>query len=77
MPIKVEPGLFEWMAWYPAEYIPEWMTAQELTQAGYNIDAGYVPLVSEKELKESRENCEQFYLRSAFVTRSNTFRALI
>ncbi|XP_066255423.1 ecdysteroid-phosphate phosphatase isoform X2 [Euwallacea similis] len=71
LPIKIEPGLFEWMAWYPAEYIPEWMTVSELTQAGFNIDQSYSPLISEKELKENRENCEQFYLRSAFVTRSS------
>ncbi|XP_066143355.1 ecdysteroid-phosphate phosphatase [Euwallacea fornicatus] len=69
--IKIEPGLFEWMAWYPAEYIPEWMTVPELMEAGFNIDQSYSPLISENELKENRENCEQFYLRSAFVTRSS------
>ncbi|KAH1006289.1 hypothetical protein HUJ05_007038 [Dendroctonus ponderosae] len=69
--IKVEPGLFEWMAWYPAEHVPDWMTPSELSRAGFNIDEHYVPVVSEKELKDNRENCEQFYLRSAFVTRSS------
>ncbi|XP_030750687.1 protein UBASH3A homolog isoform X2 [Sitophilus oryzae] len=68
--IKIEPGLFEWMAWYPPETVPDWMTPEELTKAGYNIDENYVAMVSEQEIKDSRENCEQFYLRSAFVTRS-------
>ncbi|KAF7273686.1 hypothetical protein GWI33_013633 [Rhynchophorus ferrugineus] len=70
LPIRIEPGLFEWMAWYSPENVPEWMAPAELTAAGYNIDETYVPMVSEQELKESRENCEQFYLRSAFITRS-------
>ncbi|KAL1501869.1 hypothetical protein ABEB36_007112 [Hypothenemus hampei] len=69
--IKVEPGLFEWMAWYPLEHMPDWMSITELTNAGFNIDENYEPLISEKELKENRENCEQFYLRSAFITRSS------
>ncbi|CAH0552220.1 unnamed protein product [Brassicogethes aeneus] len=68
MKIKIEPGLFEWLVWYP-HGLPEWMTKEELKAGGYNIDETYLPLINEKELKESREGCEQFYLRSAFVTR--------
>lgn len=66
--IKIEPGLFEWLVWYP-ECLPDWMTAEELINAGYNIDETYQPFVSEKELRDSKETCEQFYLRSAFVSR--------
>ncbi|CAG9813823.1 unnamed protein product [Phaedon cochleariae] len=66
--IRVEPGLFEWTVWYP-DGPPDWMTTQELIEGGYNIDDSYEPLVNVKELKEAKESCEQFYLRSAFVTR--------
>ncbi|CAH1126437.1 unnamed protein product [Ceutorhynchus assimilis] len=68
--IKVEPGLFEWMAWYPAASVPTWMTSTEFINAGFNIDESYVPFVAEQELKERTESCEQYYMRSAFVTRS-------
>ncbi|KAJ8936279.1 hypothetical protein NQ314_012427 [Rhamnusium bicolor] len=66
--IKIEPGLFEWLVWYP-ECLPDWFTVEELKNAGYNIDENYQPFINEKDLKESKENCEQFYLRSAFVAR--------
>lgn len=66
--IKIEPGLFEWLVWYP-ESLPDWMSVEELIKAGYNIDENYQPFVSEKELRETKETCEQFYLRSAFVSR--------
>ncbi|XP_056634729.1 ecdysteroid-phosphate phosphatase isoform X1 [Diorhabda sublineata] len=67
--IKIEPGLFEWTIWYN-EGVPAWLSKEELLQGGFNIDENYIPFVSEKELKESKENCEQFYLRNAFITRS-------
>ncbi|KAJ8925704.1 hypothetical protein NQ315_009551 [Exocentrus adspersus] len=66
--IKIEPGLFEWLVWYP-ESLPDWLTADELIKAGYNIDENYQPFVNEKELREAKETCEQFYLRSAVVSR--------
>lgn len=66
--IKIEPGLFEWLVWYP-DGLPDWMTPKELTSAGYNIDLDYQPFVTEAEMRDSRETCEQFYLRNTFVTR--------
>nr|XP_970192.2 PREDICTED: protein UBASH3A homolog isoform X1 [Tribolium castaneum] len=66
--IKIEPGLFEWMAWYP-DGLPDWMTPAELAAAGYNIDLDYQPFVTVTELKDARETCEQYYLRNTFVTR--------
>ncbi|KAG5866952.1 hypothetical protein JTB14_035406 [Gonioctena quinquepunctata] len=67
--IRVEPGLFEWTAWY-AEGPPDWMTHEEFRNGGYNVDESYTPFINIKELKESKEGCDQFYLRSAFITRS-------
>ncbi|KAF5290610.1 hypothetical protein FQA39_LY14676 [Lamprigera yunnana] len=66
--IKLEPGLFEWLVWYP-ESLPNWLTPEELIAAGYNIDKDYEPVVSQNELTETHESCEEFYLRSAFVSR--------
>lgn len=66
--IKIEPGLFEWLAWYP-DGLPDWMTPAELAAAEYNIDLEYQPFVTVAELKDSRETCEQYYLRNTFVTR--------
>jgi ubiquitin-associated SH3 domain-containing protein len=34
MPLKIEPGLFEWLAWY-SDGVPQFMNAEELTVAGY------------------------------------------
>lgn len=67
--IKIEPGLFEWLAWYP-DHPPDWMTPEELITEGYNIDLDYVPFIDKSEIIETMESCEQFYLRSHFITQS-------
>lgn len=68
-PIFVEPGLFEWLAWYP-DSMPDWMSVEELTAAGYNIQLDYQPFVKLEELQDKRESVEQFYMRSNFLTHS-------
>lgn len=65
----MEPGLFEWLAWYH-EGMPVWMTMDELTRAGFNINPRYDPLIRKEELQDTRESCEQFYARNAYVTQS-------
>ncbi|XP_029660286.1 protein UBASH3A homolog [Formica exsecta] len=62
IPIKVEPGLIEWLAWYP-NGIPVWMTSEELVKAGFNVDLDYDPIVKAKELPP-KENAAQYYERS-------------
>ncbi|KAK7083298.1 Ubiquitin-associated and SH3 domain-containing protein B [Halocaridina rubra] len=76
MPIKIEPGLFEWLAWYH-DGMPVWMTLDELVDAGFNIDKNYDPLIRKEEVKEPHESCEQYYGRNAYVTQSiiNTTQA--
>lgn len=68
-PICIEPGLFEWLVWYP-DSLPDWLTIDEFEKAGYNIQRAYDPFVEASELEEARENCEQFYLRSSFVVQN-------
>ncbi|XP_017784216.1 PREDICTED: protein UBASH3A homolog isoform X2 [Nicrophorus vespilloides] len=67
--IKLEPGLFEWLVWYQ-DVKPDWLTVDELKVAGYNIDEDYTPFITKSELFKSQENCEQFYNRSGFITKS-------
>ncbi|XP_022215129.2 protein UBASH3A homolog isoform X2 [Drosophila obscura] len=62
--IKLEPGLFEWMAWYPSG-VPDWLTKNELLEAKYNIDLEYEPVQPSGELTASlKESTEQFYTRN-------------
>ncbi|XP_045594027.1 ecdysteroid-phosphate phosphatase isoform X2 [Procambarus clarkii] len=76
MPINIEPGLFEWLAWYH-DGMPIWMTLDELTDSGFNISLNYDPLIRKEELKDTHESCEQYYGRNAYVTQSiiNTTQA--
>ena len=72
LPIHVEPGLFEWLAWYQ-DAMPDFMSDSELAAAGYNIQLSYKPYISAEELSDSQlngcvESCEAYYTRSFFVT---------
>ena len=62
IPMKIEPGLIEWLAWYP-NGVPVWMTSEELIGAGFNVDESYEPVIKTKELP-LRENAAQYYERS-------------
>ncbi|XP_076243229.1 ecdysteroid phosphate phosphatase isoform X2 [Calliopsis andreniformis] len=62
IPMKIEPGLIEWLAWYP-NGVPVWMTSEELMKAGFNIDKCYNPIVKTKELP-LKESAAQYYERS-------------
>lgn len=65
--ICVEPGLFEWLAWYQ-DGLPDWMTPEELIAGGYNVNLDYVPILSVKQLeKELSENLEGFYKRNTLI----------
>ncbi|XP_043651815.1 protein UBASH3A homolog isoform X2 [Drosophila teissieri] len=62
--IKLEPGLFEWMAWYPSG-VPDWLTKNELTEAKYEVDLDYEPVQPSSELTARlKESTEQFYERN-------------
>lgn len=67
--IHIEPGLFEWLAWYQ-DSMPVWMTIQDLIDWGFNIDANYKPLISIDELNDCHESSEQYYMRSYYISQS-------
>jgi len=65
--IHIEPGLFEWLAWYQ-DAMPSWMSPDDLINSGYNVDHNYKPYISSEELQDTQETCQQFYIRNFFVT---------
>uniref|UniRef100_A0A6V7KU52 SH3 domain-containing protein n=1 Tax=Bracon brevicornis TaxID=1563983 RepID=A0A6V7KU52_9HYME len=68
IPMKVEPGFIEWLAWYP-NGLPTWMGSEELVKAGFNIDRNYEPIVKIDDLP-ARENAAQYYERSHELIKS-------
>lgn len=63
--IRLEPGLFEWMAWYP-DGVPDWLTEEELLTAEFNIDNNHKPFVSVPQLNDAiKETTEEFYTRNS------------
>ncbi|XP_064470686.1 ecdysteroid-phosphate phosphatase-like isoform X2 [Ornithodoros turicata] len=69
VPICVEPGLFEWLAWYQ-DGMPTWMSIDEMLEAGYNIKGDYKPVVAAQELMHKKETSEQYYMRSFYVSQA-------
>lgn len=62
--IKLEPGLFEWMAWYP-NGVPDWLSSSELIDAKFDIDLNYLPVQPATDLTiHLKESTEQFYTRN-------------
>ncbi|XP_016995493.2 ecdysteroid-phosphate phosphatase isoform X2 [Drosophila takahashii] len=62
--IKLEPGLFEWMAWYPSG-VPDWLNKNELVEAKYDVDLDYEPVQPGSDLTvRLKESTEQFYERN-------------
>ncbi|XP_046402708.1 protein UBASH3A homolog isoform X2 [Ischnura elegans] len=69
LPIAIEPGLFEWLGWY-VEELPNWMDAEDLINAGFNVMTNREPYVSVETLANQRkETVENFYERCHFVIR--------
>lgn len=63
--IKIEPALFEWMGWY--EKPMNFMTIEELTDAGFNVDTEYEPMLTVDRLP-TKETNEEYYSRSSKIT---------
>lgn len=64
--MNIEPGLFEWLSWYPSG-VPDWMTESELIASGFNIQTNYEPIIKKDELENVKENIEEFYKRGYHV----------
>ncbi|XP_055678957.1 ecdysteroid-phosphate phosphatase isoform X1 [Lutzomyia longipalpis] len=72
MPINLEPGFFEWLAWHAhsGENVVEWCSKQELTDTGFNIAMDYQPCIPVDQLHNHySESLEQFYDRNNTITR--------
>ena len=65
--IKIEPALFEWLAWCRGD-VPVFMSNDELSKFGLNVDQSYVSKVLMKDLKPNETHLE-FYKRSFNITR--------
>ncbi|XP_063706600.1 ecdysteroid-phosphate phosphatase isoform X2 [Culicoides brevitarsis] len=63
--IRIEPCLFEWLAWYQ-DGVPDFYDPQELQNLDFNVDTSYEPLITLTDLKgKLAENIEEFYDRNA------------
>jgi len=60
--LKIEPTLFEWTGWY-AKGMPKWLTPQELSESGFEVDTSYVPFMEIAKLIND-EPVEEYYGRS-------------
>lgn len=65
--ITIEPGLFEWLAWYQ-DSMPTFMTPTELEEAGFRLRRDHQPIIDFSELRDRKESSEQYYARSLYVT---------
>ena len=65
--IKVENGLFEWLAWCRGGF-PTFMTPLELSKCGIAVDTTYLSQVALQDLKHNETHLE-FYKRMYNITR--------
>ena len=68
--IKVEPGLFEWMAWARGK-LPDWMKLDEMAISGLNVDQGY-KYIEHPENLPLEERADDYYRRSYHVIKKIT-----
>ena len=67
VPICLEPGLFEWLAWYQ-DSMPQFLTPSEMRDAGFRLHDQHQYFIDFNELSDRRESAEQYYMRSHYVT---------
>ncbi|ESO12152.1 hypothetical protein HELRODRAFT_62030 [Helobdella robusta] len=65
--IKVEPGLFDWLGFYPGG-LPKFMSFDELVSNGYRVDDSHVTVVPTNKLM-CEETVDHFYERCYVVTK--------
>lgn len=64
--IKIEPALFEWMAWC-RNTLPKFMTVDELFDYGLNVDRAYNPYYSFHQFNLYEKTDEYYYRTHSFV----------
>ena len=63
--IRVEPGLFEWLSWYPPGKRPVFMKPADLVSHGYPVDMFHQPLMAAEDLfGKDNESLTEYYDRS-------------
>lgn len=60
--INIEPGLFEWGAWFRPK-LPLWMSPEEFVLQGYPVNTNYKPVVNRTEITPT-ETLQDYYNRS-------------
>uniref|UniRef100_A0A915K475 Protein UBASH3A-like protein n=1 Tax=Romanomermis culicivorax TaxID=13658 RepID=A0A915K475_ROMCU len=66
--INVEPGLFEWLAWYDS--MPKWLDASVLVQAKHRVNEQYQPVMTVSELAGKKaESTKEYYERISNVVK--------
>lgn len=65
--IRVEYGLFEWLAWCQ-KGIPKWLSIQEMSAFGLRIDTSYKPLILPDKFN-LKERVDDYYRRTAELTK--------
>lgn len=60
--IKVEPGLYEWLAWCRGK-LPRWLTLEEFLSFGVNIDTKYEQFMKPDNF-QLHESSDQYYHRT-------------
>ncbi|XP_069059682.1 ubiquitin-associated and SH3 domain-containing protein A [Pleurodeles waltl] len=69
VPIRLEPGLFEWAKWESSRGVPPFMSLSELSDAGYHMDADYRPSLAISSLAAT-ESYEDFTNRCSAAVKS-------
>jgi ubiquitin-associated SH3 domain-containing protein len=63
--IKIEPGLFEWLSWYPLTKRPVFMEPADLVKFGYPVDVFHTPFMTTEDLfSKDNESVTEYYERS-------------
>lgn len=70
MPLNIDPSLFEWCTWHkrdPAKTF-DWLTGEELSAAGFNVNQKYKPQVtSEDMMKHLEEDVKGYHNRNGLL----------
>ena len=68
IPLRIEPGLYEWMGWYK-KYVPKWYHPEQLKKLGFNIDTKYTAIIPKEKLN-IEETVEQLYSRGYQISKT-------